>query len=361
MNAKKTFQLIWPLLVFFMVDFLFWLTSSEIEPFLFTLTILFFLVFGWVQIALHELGHLLFGLATGYRFLSYRIFTWVVLKEQGKLHIKRQKVNEALAQCLMVPDERWNDEHYPYQLYLGGGIVFNILFSFGALFLLHTDLFLPIHVIQFSAIGFYMALSNAIPKRMNDGSILKKCRQNNGYRKLMYHQLYTVYYLTEGRRLSELPEESFALVPSVALEDTFSLYVMRLDYYRNLELSNFEKAADVIERQWQRKEKIELVDRIMIAAERLFCLSIQQNPEEAMRLYYHQEIQHVLKIEQVTFKRIFAAYYLFIEQDAAKAVIWCKAGLHLLESDTYDNSAELERQLLMQLKNQAETSLSEAR
>lgn len=361
MNTKKLFQLTWPLLLFFVVDFLFWLTSSEIQPFLFTLTILFFFLFGWLQIALHELGHLLLGFATGYRFLSYRIFSWVIIKERGKLSVKRQKVNEALAQCLMVPNDKWDDEQYPYQLYLAGGIIFNLLFSFAALFFLNEGVFHPIHVIQFSAIGFYMALSNAFPKRMNDGSILKKCRQNKGYRKLMYHQLYTVYYLTEGRRISELPKESFALVPSVALEDTFSLYVMRLDYYRNLELSHFEQAAAVIERQWHIKDKIELTDRIMIAAERLFCLSIQKNAEEAMRLYYHQEIQHVLKIEQATFKRIFATYYLFIEQDTAKAVIWCKAGLHLLESDIYDNSAELERNLLMQLKKQAENDLLAAK
>lgn len=357
MNLKKWFQLTWPLWLTFGVETFLLFTSFEIEPYLFTLTIVFFMLFGWLHIALHELGHLLFGLATGYRFLTYRLFTWVIVKENDKLHLKRQKINEAIAQCLMVPNEQWNDEHYPYRLYLSGGILFNAAFSFAALFLLGTELFHPIHVFQFSAIGFYMVFSNATPKRMNDGSILKKCQRNKDYRKMMYHQLRTVYYLTEGQRLSELPATSFALFAGVPIEDPFSLYVTRLAYYKNLEQFDFNGASALIERQWQMKDKIELVDRILIAAERLFCLSLQGEQEAARKLYYHQEIQYLLKFEHVTFKRIFAAYYLFVDQDPAKAVIWCKAGLNVLTADFFDNSSEVDKKLLDWLKQQAEKQL----
>lgn len=358
MTAKKRFQLLWPILLVFAAESLLLLTSLEIAPYLFTLTFVFFLVFGWLQIALHELGHLVFGLATGYRFLSYRIFTWVVVREHGKIRLKRQTINEALAQCLMVPKEHWDEEDYPYQLYLSGGVIFNAVFSLAALLLLRITSLYPVHVWLFAAIGMYLVFSNTFPKRMNDGNILKKCRENKDYRKMMYHQLRTVYFLSEGKQLSQLPPESFALSDEVPMKDPFSLYVVRLEYYKYLEQFDFERAANLLEQQWQMKDQIEMVDRIMIAAERLFCLSLQKKAEEARQLYYHQEIQHILKFEQVTFKRLFAAYFLFVEQNPAKAVVWCKAGLHLLKSDLFDNSTEIERNLLMWLKKEAEMQLA---
>lgn len=358
MTATKRLRLLWPILLVFAAESLLLLASFDTAPYLFTLTFVFFLVFGWLQIAIHELGHLVFGLVTGYRFLSYRIFTWVVVRENGKIRLKRQTINEALAQCLMVPKERWDEENYPFQLYLSGGVIFNALFSLAALLLLQTNIFYPIHVWLFAAIGLYLVFSNTIPKRMNDGNILKKCRQNKDYRKMMYHQLRTVSFLSEGKQLSQLPSESFALSNGVPMEDPFSLYVVRLEYYKHLEQFDFDSAADLLERQWQMKDQIELMDRIMIAAERLFCLSVQKQTEEARQLYYHPEIQHILKFEQVTFKRLFAAYYLYVEQNPAKAVVWCKAGLHLLKSDFFDNSTEIERNLLMWLKKEAEIQLA---
>ncbi len=37
-----------------------------------------------LQIVLHEGGHLLFGLLSGYRFVSFRIFNWTLIRQEGK-------------------------------------------------------------------------------------------------------------------------------------------------------------------------------------------------------------------------------------------------------------------------------------
>ena len=44
------------------------------------------------MIATHELGHLIFGYLTGYRFVSYRIFSLPLLKENGKFRLNWQFV-----------------------------------------------------------------------------------------------------------------------------------------------------------------------------------------------------------------------------------------------------------------------------
>ncbi|MBQ4102482.1 MAG: hypothetical protein IJC85_06330, partial [Oscillospiraceae bacterium] len=46
----------------------------------------------YIQTVIHELGHLVFGLLSGYRFSSFRIFSILLKKEQGKLRIKRLKL-----------------------------------------------------------------------------------------------------------------------------------------------------------------------------------------------------------------------------------------------------------------------------
>ena len=47
----------------------------------------------FVQIILHEGGHLIFGLATGYRFVSFRVGSLTLIKEGGKFRFKRFSIS----------------------------------------------------------------------------------------------------------------------------------------------------------------------------------------------------------------------------------------------------------------------------
>ena len=42
----------------------------------------------YLQLIIHELGHLIFGLLSGYKFSSFRIFNFMLIKEDGKFKIK---------------------------------------------------------------------------------------------------------------------------------------------------------------------------------------------------------------------------------------------------------------------------------
>jgi uncharacterized membrane protein YdbT with pleckstrin-like domain len=42
-----------------------------------------------IQVIIHESGHLVCGLLSGYRFLSFRIFNLVIAKENGRLKLKK--------------------------------------------------------------------------------------------------------------------------------------------------------------------------------------------------------------------------------------------------------------------------------
>ncbi len=49
------------------------------------LTVAMFCLVGFLQIIIHEAGHLVCGLASGYRFVSFRILSFTLIREDGKL------------------------------------------------------------------------------------------------------------------------------------------------------------------------------------------------------------------------------------------------------------------------------------
>ena len=53
-----------------------------------------------IQIILHELGHLLFGWVTGYRLLSFRLFSIVIFKQENQWKIGRLKSPGSMANAL---------------------------------------------------------------------------------------------------------------------------------------------------------------------------------------------------------------------------------------------------------------------
>ena len=59
----------------------------------------------FVHMILHEAGHLIFGLMTGYKFNSFRIASFMWIRENGKLRLKRHSLAGTGGQCLMTPPD----------------------------------------------------------------------------------------------------------------------------------------------------------------------------------------------------------------------------------------------------------------
>lgn len=79
-----------------------------------------------------ELGRLLCGLLTGYKFSSFSFGRFTLAKQRGKLRLCRtssKKLN-----CIMVPPPMENGR-FPYKLYYLGGSIFNLLLAACAAFL----------------------------------------------------------------------------------------------------------------------------------------------------------------------------------------------------------------------------------
>ena len=125
----------------------------------------------WLQAILHEGGHLVCGLLSGYRFLSFRVGSFTLLRQNGRLVLRRFYLPGTGGQCLLEPPD---GDEVPFRLYnLGGGLA-NLLSALAAAltaFLLPFPW--PVFLLIFAAAGLFLGAVNLIPLSMdgvaNDG------------------------------------------------------------------------------------------------------------------------------------------------------------------------------------------------
>lgn len=82
----------------------------------------------FLQLTIHEAGHLVFGLKSGYRFSSFRIGSFMWLKENDKIVSRKLRLAGTGGQCLMVPPQM-QDGKIPVILYNLGGSIMNLVAS----------------------------------------------------------------------------------------------------------------------------------------------------------------------------------------------------------------------------------------
>ena len=78
----------------------------------------------FTSIILHELGHLITALISGFKFVSFRVANYTLLKENGKYKIKKFFVVGTGGQCLTSPPE--SPSLSAVNGYIAGGTLINI-------------------------------------------------------------------------------------------------------------------------------------------------------------------------------------------------------------------------------------------
>ena len=139
------------------------------------ITAAFILVAFFIQLIIHEAGHLVFGLLTGYSFSSFRILSFMLKKEEGRIVLRKLNLSGTAGQCLMGPPEPV-DGRVPYVLYNLGGVLMNLISAALSVFiclLLGTGGRGWYFFAVLAVVGIYLALTNGIPSGMgavtNDG------------------------------------------------------------------------------------------------------------------------------------------------------------------------------------------------
>ena len=194
------------LLLFYLIFM--WLHNRNWWSFLFIA--LYFAVFFFVSVIIHELGHMVFGLKSGYKFLYFQFLWFKIYKENGKIKFKIEN-NSLLGQCLLtIPDKPVND--IKYRSYMRGGSLFNlfvfILSFLGLMLVTFLQKSVSYSLSIFSFINFYFFISNYIPLNIggiyNDGLNAKLMEEYDEVRFTIFNQLKVEEKLISGAKVNEI-------------------------------------------------------------------------------------------------------------------------------------------------------------
>lgn len=164
----------------------------------------------FLQLILHEGGHLIGGLLSGYKFESFRIGGVLLTRLEGKLRIKWMPIAGTGGQCLLSPPD-CAPEDAPYLVYHAAGSAMNILTA-----LLHIPLIFTgarIYAVCMIVVGLYLGILNGVPLHVqgidNDGMNIKNMQKDPTLRMVIYRQLQINAAHAAGQRLKDMPGEWF--------------------------------------------------------------------------------------------------------------------------------------------------------
>ena len=320
-------------------------------------------VAAYLQIILHEAGHLVCGLLSGYRFVSFRVGSITLVKDgNGKLRFKCFKIAGTGGQCLMAPPENVPLDQIPTKLYNAGGALVNLLCATVSLLLLLFCDGMPMWLRYFlaatMAIGFVFALLNGIPLKMggvaNDGYNMLYLNRDKQAVKGFAAQLIINEKQQNGMRLSQMPDEVFDLGGEINYSDPLQANVGLLLISRELDKGNIELAHEQFKEllNSHRKELMPLF-RLEAGCELMFTSLVtgdkvvaQKTINDEMLMKYITKYARVMSPKQ----RALMAKALLFDSNRAEAErlyneLVARRDSYLMQGEV-ESDIELMRQLL---------------
>lgn len=281
----------------------------------------------FLQIVIHEAGHLIAGLCTGYTFSSFRIGSFMWVKENGKIKFRRLSLAGTGGQCLMNPPDM-TDGKVPFVLYNLGGSLMNlatipvcaVLFEF-----LRKIPFLPMFLIMMCVIGLAFALLNGIPMKLgtvnNDGNNAKDLGKSPDALKSFWIQMKVVEMTSKAVRLKDMPSEWFYLPDEDKMKNSMTAVMAVFYENRLMDGHVFTKAAVLIDKLLEMESGIVGVYRNLLICDRMYCELIGGKNREVIEQLYTKEQKKFMK-QMKKFPSVIRTEYahaLLFENDIVKA------------------------------------------
>lgn len=281
----------------------------------------------FLQLIIHEGGHLVFGLLTGYRFSSFRIGSFMWAKRDGKLHFFRFSLAGTGGQCLLSPPEL-EDGKCPYVLYNLGGSLMNLLTAafagwLAGFFPRENPLF--VFLVMLAALGVLFALLNGVPMRVggvdNDGYNAFSIGKNPGALRAFWVQMKANQQILEGVRLRDMPEEWFVTPSDEAMKNSMAATLGVFACNRLLDEFRFAEADRKMERLLSMDTGIVGIHRNLLKADMVFCELVGENRKERLDSLLDKSQKKFMKAmkKSPSILRTEYAYALLGEENPAKA------------------------------------------
>lgn len=280
-----------------------------------------------LHIILHEGGHLVAGLLTGYRFVSFRFLNFTLINRDGRLQWRNFDLAGTGGQCLMAPPDKPLEE-IGTRLYNAGGVLANILIVLLSLILVWAfDLphWLNELLIIMAFIGIVTALTNGIPMKLggvaNDGYNLLQMEKDLPGKQSFCNILDINARSQEGETYSEMPERLFALPQPIDWKNSMHVGSVLSAATRLLALHQWEDAYQLLTEALNHKDEYMMLyqqetENMMIQA----CILTRRDDEA--RLHYTKEVEkHISQHASTQSDKQFTsmAIALVLDGDRSKA------------------------------------------
>lgn len=311
----------------------------------------------YAQLIIHEAGHLVFGLLSGYRFSSFRIGNMMWLKENGKLVLRKLTIAGTGGQCLMVPPEMKNDR-IPVILYNLGGCIMNGIIS--TLFLIIYILIPRDNTVSFFMLavtvgGFLIGLTNGIPFSAgmidNDGKNALSLGKNQSAMKAFWLQLKINEQLVKGIRLQDMPDDWFTVPQQQKMGNSMVATQAVFACNRLMDQKRFQEAEQLMKELVETRNGVLGLHRSLLICDRMYCEMIGENRSEKLAKMLTQEQKKFMKSMKrfPSVIRTEYAYAVLVERNMEKAKELQVLFNKIAKSYPYPSDVQSERELMQRV------------
>ena len=317
------------------------------------------LVLAWLmQIVLHEAGHLVCGLASGYRFVSFNVLGFIWQRdEQGRFRLGRMQIAGAGGQCLMAPPD-YNGGDFPFTLYNLGGVLANLASAVVCALLaaLTSAMWLRILLGMQALIALFFVLLNGLPLPVaaiqNDCKNLLCIRKDAAARWAFWVQMSVATATAHGQRLKSMPEEWFVPASESQLDNPIIGTISVLSASRRMDMLDFAGAEEEIRALLSREKGVLDLHRMLLCCDGAVCELIAGRPgelTESLSSKGNQQLMAAMK----TYPSILRTQYaltLLKDQDPAKADALMAAFESAAKKHPHPQEIAGERELLLAIQ-----------
>jgi hypothetical protein len=310
----------------------------------------------WILgIVIHESGHLVFGLLTGYRFRSFRVFSLMLVKTKEGFAWKRFSLAGTGGQCLMSPPEPVNGT-FPYMLYNFGGALMNLIAA-----VLFTVLFLisgrigpwAVFCVLCIALNVYTAITNGVPMTLkmlpNDGyNALHLGKDPEALRAFWVQLKVNELLQLDGIRLHDMDPALFDLAEDADLTNPMIVSQLSLRENRAMDRHDFAEAKSLIDAMEDPETALIGLYKSFLTLDRTFIDALERGSEADTAAFETKEMQQFRKAMR-NYPSVIRAEYAVAKavKGDEKAAGECLKRFDALEK-TYPTKADLdsERELM---------------
>lgn len=286
-----------------------------------------FLVSLAVIVPVHEAGHLVCGLLSGYKFVSFRIFSMTIIRAGGRLRVKRFSIAGTGGQCLLTPPDLPVEE-IPTMWYNAGGVLANILLLLAAipLFLLDLNAFVFEAVFVFCLTDIFLIVLNGVPMKLggigNDAYNMVHLRKNPVSKKALVNSLRANAFIQNGTRPKDMPEELFEWTPDIDYKNPVEISIPLMRASLLIDRMEWEEAYALLEEIYSHRAEIVPLYVSETVCELAFCAMVTGRRERAEGLLdeplrrYIRQYSGVMSSKQ----RLLCAMALYLDNDRDKAL-----------------------------------------